>query len=47
MAYDRYKRMVGHISNKILKDMIHYSEELSDDQKNQLYTQISKYEGRK
>lgn len=47
MTYNRYKRMIGHISNKILKDMVHFSEELSNEQKNKLYTQIHRLENHK
>jgi hypothetical protein len=40
MAFEGYKRLIGCLDPKILTDMVHFSEELSDEQKNKLYMMI-------
>jgi hypothetical protein len=42
MAFEAYKKLVGKLNSKILTDMIIYSEELSIEQREELFAMIDK-----
>jgi hypothetical protein len=43
MVYENYKHLIGHIDVRILSDMVRYSEELSDEQRDKLNAKIDEF----